>query len=103
MITAVVQFQLPNPVSRDEAQHLFFGTAPKYLEVPGLVRKYYLLSEDGATAEGVYLWNSREDAESMYTKEWRQFILRTYGAEAQVQYFETPVIVDNVIGDIAKV
>ena len=102
MITAIVQFKLPNPVSRDRAQELFLGTAPKYREAAGLVRKYYLLSGDGATAGGAYLWQSREDAERMYTPEWRQFISRTYGAEPQVQYFETPVVVDNVIGNIAK-
>ena len=102
MITAIVQFKLPNPVSRDRAQELFLGTAPKYREAAGLVRKYYLLSDDGATAGGAYLWQSREDAERMYTPEWRQFISRTYGAEPQVQYFETPVVVDNVIGNIAK-
>lgn len=102
MITAIVQFKLPNPVSRDKAQQLFMGTAPKYRDAVGLVRKYYLLSDDGATAGGAYLWKSREDAERMYTAEWRQHIARTYGVEPQVQYFETPVVVDNVIGDIAK-
>jgi len=102
MITAIVQFKLPAPVSRDKAQQLFLGTAPKYREAPGLIRKYYLLSDDGVSAGGAYLWKSRADAERMYTAEWRQFIARTYGAEPQVQYFETPVVVDNVTGDIAK-
>jgi hypothetical protein len=102
MITAIVQFKLPNPVSRDKAQQLFLGTAPKYRDAAGLVRKYYLLSDDGSTAGGAYLWKSREDAERMYSPEWRQHIARTYGVEPQVQYFETPVVVDNVIGDIAK-
>ena len=102
MITAIVQFKLPTAVSRDGAQERFLGTAPKYREAPGLVRKYYLLSDDGTTAGGVYLWKSREEAERMYTPEWRKFIFGTYGAEPQVQYFETPVIVDNVVGDIEK-
>jgi len=102
MITAIVQFKLPAPVSRDKAQQLFLGTAPKYREAPGLIRKYYLLSDDGVSAGGAYLWKSRADAERMYTAEWRQFIARTYGAEPQVQYFETPVVVDNVTGDIVK-
>lgn len=102
MLTAIVQFKLPNPVSRDRAQELFLGTAPKYREAAGLVRKYYLLSDDGTTAGGAYLWKSREDAERMYTQEWRQHIARTYGAEPQLQYFETPVVVDNAIGEIAK-
>lgn len=102
MMTAIVQFKLPDPVSRDRAQELFMGTAPKYREAPGLIRKYYLLSDDGETVGGAYLWKSREDAEHMYTPEWRQHISRTYGAEPRVQYFETPVVVDNAIGEIEK-
>jgi len=102
MITAIVQFKLTSAVSRDRAQELFLGTASKYREVPGLVRKYYLLSDDGMTAGGAYLWKSREYAERMYTLEWRQHIARTYGADPQVQYFETPVVVDNSIGEIEK-
>lgn len=102
MITVLVQFRLPEPVSRDKAQELFLGTAPKYRQAPGLVRKYYLLSDDGATAGGAYLWRSREDAERMYTPDWRRHISRTYGAEPVVQYFETPVVVDNASGKIEK-
>ena len=102
MLTAIVQFRLPAPVSRDRAQELFLGTAPKYRDAEGLVRKYYLLSDDGTTAGGAYLWKSREDAERMYTAQWRQHIARTYGAEPQVQFFETPVVVDNTVGEISK-
>lgn len=102
MITAVVQFRLPKPVSREKAQELFSGTAPKYRDTPGLVRKYYLLSQDGAMAGGVYLWNSREDADRLYTADWRRFIERTYGAEPSLMIFETPVIVDNLLGSISK-
>lgn len=102
MITAVVQFKLPQPVTRDQAQEIFSSTAPKYTEVQGLIRKYYLLSQDGGTAGGVYLWNSRSDAEQLYTEDWKQFVLEKYGAEPSVEYFETPVIVDNVIGEILK-
>lgn len=102
MITAIVQFKLPKPVTRERAQDLFLGTAPKYREASGLVRKYYLLSGDGTTAGGAYLWKSREDAERMYTPEWRQFISKTYGAEPRVEYFETPVVVDNLAKSIEK-
>ena len=35
MMTAIVQFKRPNPVSRDRAQELFLGTAAKYLDVKG--------------------------------------------------------------------
>ena len=52
MITAIVQFQLPAPVSLQEATRMFESTAPKYQNLPGLIRKYYLRSEDGRTAGG---------------------------------------------------
>jgi hypothetical protein len=102
MITALIQFKLPQPVTREKAQEIFLSTAPKYREVHGLIRKYYLLSEDGATAGGVYLWKSRKDAEKLYTDDWKKFIVEKYGAEPSVQYFDTPVIVDNLVGEILK-
>ncbi len=47
MITAIIQFALAEPFSREKAQEVFSGTAPKYQKIEGLIRKYYLLSEDG--------------------------------------------------------
>jgi len=102
MITALVQFKLPQPVTREKAKEIFSSTAPKYREVKGLIRKYYLLSEDGGTAGGVYLWKSRDDAERIFNGEWRRFIAEKYGAEPFVQYFATPVVVDNLVGEIIK-
>ena len=102
MITALVQFKLPQPVTREKAQEIFLSTAPKYREPPGLIRKYYLLSEDGGTAGGVYLWKSKQDAEGLYTTEWGNYIREKYGAPPSVTYFETPVVVDNVTNQIVS-
>ena len=100
MITALVEIKLPEPMTRDKAQAVFADTAPKYREVKGLIRKYYLLSEDGATAGGVYLWKSRQAAEQLYTDDWKAFIVQKYGTEPSVTYFDSPVIVDNLVGQI---
>ena len=100
MITALVQFKLPKSVTREKAKEIFLSTAPKYRKTQGLVRKYYLLSQDSETAGGVYLWKSRQDAEGLYTKEWENFILEKYGAQPSVTYFESPVVVDNVTNEI---
>jgi len=100
MITAIVQFILPQPVSREKAREVFSGTAPNYRGINGLIRKYYILSQDGGTAGGVYLWNSQEDADLLYTDQWKQFILDKYGVLPSVTYFESPVIVDNAAGEI---
>ena len=100
MITAFVQFKLPQPLSREKASEIFSGTAPEYREIQGLIRKYYLLSQDGETVGGVYLWNSQKNAEQLYTEEWKTFIFEKYGARPSVTYFESPVIVDNLTGEI---
>lgn len=100
MITALVQFTLPQPLPIKKACEVFSGSAQKYREIHGLIRKYYILSQDGRTAGGVYLWDSKEDANLLYTEEWKQFIFDKYGVLPSVTYFESPVIVDNIIGKI---
>ena len=74
----------------------------EYRDVPGLVRKAYVLSDDGATAGGVYLWKSRADAEAMYTPAWRAFVRERYGSDPSIMFFESPVIVDNDRGEIVS-
>ena len=100
MITALVQFKLPQPVTREKARELFSSTAPKYREVQGLIRKYYVLSQDGGSAGGVYLWKSQQDAERLYTDEWKKSIQERFGSQPMVTYFESPVVVDNAAGAI---
>jgi hypothetical protein len=102
MITALVQFHLPDPIRRDKAKQVFLSTAPRYLEAQGLIRKYYILSEDGRTAGGVYLWRSQEDAERMYSQEWKEFVFQKYGSQPTVTFFHSPVVVDNLIKEIIE-
>jgi hypothetical protein len=96
MIIVTTAFTLPEPIGREEARSIFLSTAPKYQGVPGLFRKHYVLSEDGLTAGGIYFWNSRSEAEAMYTETWRAFVREKYGTEPVVTYFESPVVVDNI-------
>jgi putative monooxygenase ydhR len=100
MITAIVQFPLPAPLTPEEAREVFRSTAPIYQGMPGLVRKLYLLSEDGRTGGGVYLWETREAAERAFDADWRRRLAERYGAEPRVAYFASPVIVDNLSGEI---
>lgn len=99
MFTTVVQFHLPSAISCAEASKRFQGSAPKYKDKPGLIRKHYIVSDDGKIAGGIYHWKSRADAERMYNDEWRAFVTSLYGVAPVVQWFETPVIVDNVSGE----
>jgi hypothetical protein len=100
MITVIATYQLPKPITRDEARRIFLSTAPKYQGVPGLVRKYYVLSQDGNSVGGIYLWNSRAEADALYTESWRAFVLEKYGTEPSLTYLDSPVVVDNLTHEI---
>lgn len=102
MHTAIVQFRLPAPIDVAEAAQRFEATAPKYRNLPGLIRKYYLLSEDGSRAGGVYLWESRAAGEAIYDGTWRARVEELYGSPPEIAWFDTPVIVDNLAGAITK-
>ena len=95
MITTVVQFDLPTPLSLEEATRRFESSAPKYRQLAGLIRKYYIRSEDGRVAGGVYLWQTRRDAERVLDGEGRARVEQLYGASPRIGWFDTPVVVDN--------
>ncbi len=95
MITTFVEFLLPRPMSLEEAKATFESTAPKYLNMPGLIRKYYFRSEDGTKAGGIYLWKTKQDALALYTDEWKAFVRGKYGTEPKLNFFDCPVVVDN--------
>ena len=100
MIIAITTFRLPKPITRSEAREIFLSTAPTYQGVAGLVRKHYVLSEDGSTAGGIYLWNSRAEADAMYTDNWKDFVREKYCTDPSVTYLDSPVVVDNVSKEI---
>jgi hypothetical protein len=95
MIIAFVQFKLPKPIGKAEATEVFESSAHRYRDMPGLIRKHYILSEDGRIGGGVYLWESRAAAERVFNGEWRERVRGAYGAEPVVSWFEAPVTVDN--------
>jgi len=101
-VIAIVSFRLPQMQTLDQATAAFDTTAPKYLGMSGLLRKNYFLTEDGMRAGGIYLWESRQAAERVYTPEWKAFVKGKYGNEPEIVFVDTPVQVDNEQGRISK-
>lgn len=102
MITAIVQFKVADDVSRDEVLTNMRNVAPRFESVPGLIRKNFLFDEARGIGGGVYTWETREAAETLHAEggAWRQAIRDLYGVEPEVTLFETPIIVDNAVGEI---
>ena len=104
MIFALVTFT-PYPKADDapastpaDRLGLIEATAPKYQQIPGLRRKYYI-GRDGV-AGGAYEWETKAHAEAYYTDEWRSFMEERYGSNLEVTYFDCPAVVDNVGGRV---
>ena len=97
MIIAVVQFDLPDDVTREKAIEMFRSVAPKFQNMPGLMRKNFLFSDESRKGGGVYLWKDRETAEKVHAEggPWRENIRKLMGVDPQVVFYDSPVLVDN--------
>lgn len=95
MLITQVRFHLQKPISLDDATRIFESTAPKYRNHPGLLLKHYIRSDDGNIVGGLYFWESREAADATYSASWREMVRSKYGVEPQIEYFDSPVHVDN--------
>jgi len=102
MIIAHVRFPLPAGTDRAQAQKMFQDSAPKYREMAGLIRKYYVFDAAAGIGGGNYVWESRDAAEAVYNDDWKAMIRDRYGAAPEITYIETLVIVDNQRGDITS-
>lgn len=102
MIVVINTIRLRSAITRDEARRIFLDTAPRYQGVAGLVRKHYVLSQDGNTVGGIYLWKSRAEADAMYTESWKDFVREKYCSDPSLTYLESPVVVDNLTHEVVS-
>jgi hypothetical protein len=100
-VAVLVAVPVPKGMPRAQLEGLFRQSIPEYAKLSGLVRKYYTIGDDGR-AGGIYLWSSRAAAEAWYSDAWRAGVLKTWGAPAEVSYFDVPAIVDGQNPDGAK-
>lgn len=101
MIVTIVRFpRTPESVTVDEARDKFGGNADTYLNVPGLLFKAYLRSEDGHQVGGVYWWRDRASAEAKYNEGWQAGMIAKYGSLPEIEYFDAPVVVDPRAGEV---
>lgn len=93
-VATLVAIPVPPQIDRTALVKLFDASQPQYRAVPGLIRKYYTIGDDGR-AGGIYLWTSRAAAEAFYTDAWRTAALKRWGQPASVSYFDVPIMLDG--------
>lgn len=97
MITEIIVFDLPDGMTQEEVMANYRRSAPGWRANPDLIRKNYLYDGERRKAGGVYLWRDMEAARSARDEAWLGRVRRTYGSEPVVQYFATPLVVDNAL------
>jgi len=95
LITVVTRFQLPAGITAAQLRAGFNEIAPKFRNVPGLIRKQFLHSKDCRTAGGIYLWNDERAARAFMNEHVAPMIREKFHVDPSMEFYDSPVIVEN--------
>ncbi len=91
-VATVVLIRTPTGVGRERLLAEFQNAAPIYRAVPGLLRKHFLIGDNGAAFGGLYLWQDEASAAAWFNDAWHERVRKTYGQTATVDWFDTPIL-----------
>jgi hypothetical protein len=95
-------YAVPPSLDEPAIRELFANVADNYLGVPGLVRKYFGFSADATAVVGIYLWETREDADAFYSDEWMAGVTERWGAAPARQDWVVPVVAESADGRVVS-
>jgi hypothetical protein len=93
-------YQVPPRLTKDLIEKQFNDVADRYMAIPGLIRKYFGLSEGGDTVVGIYLWRSKQAADLFYTPNWMAGVKERWGAEPVRTEWLIPVVTESELGKV---
>jgi hypothetical protein len=93
-VVVVVTVPIPAGFTRERVVAGMQATVPQYQRLPGLIRKYFTLSDDKLFG-GVYLFRTRAEAQAWFSDAWRAKSLTTYGVAPTVTYYNAPILLDG--------
>lgn len=102
MVTVVVNYELAPSFTPDRVRINFEQAIPKYKDLTGLIRKYFLIANDGKSAGSVYLWESNHQALKFHDENWKQFMHEKYGCRPSLEFFDCPIVIDNLSGEVTQ-
>ena len=93
-------YQMLEGTSAEAIAELFRQTAERYVGVPGLVRKYFGHSADARQVIGIYIWQSRADADGFYSPERIDGVRSRWGSMPVKTEWEIRPLVESAEGRI---
>jgi heme-degrading monooxygenase HmoA len=83
MIIATVKFE--TDLTEEEVLHVAEERLPSFIDIPGLVQKYYVKTGRPNEFAGVYIWDSMESMKSFRESELAASIPAAYQVKGQPQ------------------
>jgi hypothetical protein len=102
MIIELVTFKAPPGASWDDILKDARAVVPRWRANPDLLRKHFLLSDDGQECGGLYLWPSRAAAEAAHDAAWRAGVEKRTGSAPSIRYFDLQMLLDNEAGTVTE-
>jgi heme-degrading monooxygenase HmoA len=91
-VATLVLIRKPAGVSRERLIAEFRAAIPAHRAAPGLLRKHFLIGDNGAAFGGLYLWRDEASAKAWFNEAWHERVRKTYGQAAAVDWFDTPIL-----------
>lgn len=102
MIVELVTFRAPPRADWDGILADARATISRWRANAQLVRKHYLLSDDGKECAGLYIWPTREAAEAAHDAAWRAAVTQRIGSAPTIRYFDLQMVLDNEAGTVTE-
>lgn len=102
MIVELVTFKAPEGASWQSILADAKSTIPRWRSNDQLVRKHYLVSDDGRKCAGLYIWPTRAAAEQAHDAQWRAGVQQRTGAAPEITYFDLMMLLDNEAGTVTE-
>ncbi len=102
MIVELVTFRAAPGADWDAILEDARATIPRWSANRQLVRKHYLLSDDGQECAGLYIWSTREAAEAAHDATWRATVAQRTGAAPVIRHFDLQMLLDNEAGVVTE-
>jgi len=93
-VSTLVTIATPDAIDRDRLVAEFKAVVPVYQKAGGLLRKYFIITDDGRFG-GIYLWRDQAAAQQWFSAAWHQRVRETYGADASIEWFDTPILLPS--------
>ena len=102
MIVELVTFKAPPGADWDDILKDARAVIPRWRANADLLRKHFLLSDDGQECGGLYIWRTREAAEAAHDAAWCASLGKRTGAPPTIRYFQLQMLLDNEAGMVTE-